>query len=425
MLIANGMIPASAWLSLAALLFAARIGGGLARRLRQPPVTGEVAVGIVIGNLDLLGWDVGPPWIGLPLEFLAELGLVLLLFQAGLDSSLAQMRKVVGRAGRVAGIGVVVPIALGAGLMELWMPETSMKHHLFVGAALAATSVGITVRVLGDVGASDRDETRILVGAAVIDDVIGLVLLSVLLAMGETSAGGLVWDTVQIIAAALGFLIASVTVGRSVVPRVLGATLRPQTRVETGLVAFGLCLAYAGLSALAGLAAIVGAYAAGLVLEDAHVKRIGGTVEDVADFARPLTAFLAPAFFVYVGLSVDLSLFSSSVLSLCLALTAVAILGKLVAGAGAGKSVDRTVVGLGMIPRGEVGLVFANAGVAIIVDGRPIVDPPTYAAIVVMVLLTTIVGPALLSRRIERQKNGVLPGRPSHTEATEGSRTPQ
>lgn len=176
---------------------------------------------------------------------------------------------------------------------------------------------------------------------------------------------------------------------------------------------------------MAGLAAIVGAYAAGLALEDAHVKRIGGTVEDVAYFARPLTAFLAPDFFVYVGLSVDLSLFSSSVLSLCLALTAVAILGKLVAGVGAGKSVDRTVVGLGMIPRGEVGLVFANAGVTIIVDGRPIVDPPTYAAVVVMVLLTTIVGPALLSRRIERHKNDVHHGRPDHTEATEGSRTPQ
>lgn len=400
----GAMTSGATWLALAGVVLGAKIGGSVARMLRQPAVLGEVTVGILLGNAAVVGVDLSPGHIaGFPLQFLAELGLVLLLFEAGLESSLSDMRRIALRASLVASIGVGVPIVLGVGLMELWMPDTSLTHHLFVGAALAATSVGISLRVLKDVNASDNVEAKVIVGAAVIDDILGLVLLSVLIALASGPANQVGETIGSVVTLALVFLVGAVLFGRHVAPRLLGAIFRFRTAGGAGLLSVSMCLAFAGTGAMAGLAAIVGAYAAGLVLEDVHVRTMGGNaVGDVADFVRPLTALLGPIFFVYVGLSVDLTVLSAEALALAAALTAAAILGKVAAGLGAVRSAaDPWAVGLGMVPRGEVGLVFAGVGLQLKVDGVSLIDPVSYAAIIMMVLLTTMLGPPLLAARLE------------------------
>jgi Kef-type K+ transport system membrane component KefB len=314
------------------------------------------------------------------------------------------MRKVAPQSGLVAIIGVVAPMGLGYGTSYLVMPEANPSLHLFIGATLCATSVGITARVLKDLNAMDRTETRIILGAAVIDDVLGLVVLAVVSAIAMQGTFPDALGLTKIIGLAAGFLIGSLLLGAYVMPGFFRASSRLQTTGVLGAISIGLCLLLSGLSALAGLAAIVGAFAAGLILDEVHVQPFGKkSKHDLSELVAPIVAVVAPIFFVRTGMLVELGGVTVDALLLALGLTAVAIVGKLVAGLGVrGSTGDRMAVGIGMVPRGEVGLIFANVGVAITVDGVPLIEPGVYVAVVLMVMLTTVVTPPWLAARLRK-----------------------
>ncbi|MBW2464015.1 MAG: cation:proton antiporter, partial [Deltaproteobacteria bacterium] len=358
----HGPSPAL-WLTLAAFLLVAKLGAETALRLKQPPVLGELMAGILLGNLTLFGVDV---FAHVPedsiIEFLAEFGVVLLLFQVGLESTLTEMKKVAPQSGLVAIIGVVAPMGLGYGTSVVLIPDGSQSLHLFIGATLSATSVGITARVLKDLNAMNRVETRIILGAAVIDDVLGLIVLAIVSAI---AASGTMPDAVGvaiIFGKSFGFLIGALILGAYVMPGFFRASSKLKTPGVLGAISIGLCLMLAGISAVAGLAAIVGAFAAGLILDEVHVQPFGKkSKHDLSEIVEPVVAVVAPIFFVRTGMMVQLAGTTMDALILAGALSVVAVIGKLVAGLGVrGSTADRLAVGIGMVPRGEVGLIFAN-----------------------------------------------------------------
>lgn len=394
---------AEVWLTLAAILLAAKAGGELAVRLKQPAVLGELCAGILLGNLTLLGIDTFAEAAAMPsVEFLANFGVVLLLFEVGLESTLTEMRKVAPQSGLVAIIGVVMPMGLGFGASYLLVPEGTTSLHLFVGATLCATSVGITARVLQGLNAMHRDESRVILGAAVIDDVLGLIVLAVV--AGLAASGEIDATQLAIISGlAAGFLIGALFLGAFVMPGLFRIASHLRSGGVLAAIAIGLCLLLAGASAAAGLAPIVGAFAAGLILDEVHVKPFGKhSKHDLAPLVAPIVAFMAPIFFVRTGMLVDLSGVSAQPLLLALALTVVAVIGKLFSGLGVRGKVDRMTVGIGMIPRGEVGLIFADVGRAIRVDGHPLIEPDIYMAVVLMVMGTTVIAPPWLAWQLKR-----------------------
>ena len=393
------------WLILAGMLLAAKLGGEIAVRLNQPAVLGELCAGIVLGNLYLVGVHtfVGAAEL-VPVEFLAELGVVLLLFEVGLESTLTEMRAVAPTSGLVAIIGVVVPMLLGYGV-SLWLiPEAPFSLHLFIGATLSATSVGITARVLKDLDAMARPETRVILGAAVIDDVLGLIVLAVVASIAEFGAVPGPMDLSIIIGLAAGFLVGALLLGAYIMPGVFRLASKLRTPDVLAAVAIGLCLLLAGVSGAAGLAPIVGAFAAGLILDEVHVRPFGHrSAHDLTEIIGPIVAVMAPIFFVRTGMMVQLGGIGTEPLLLALALTVVAVVGKLVAGLGVrGGTADKLTVGIGMVPRGEVGLIFANVGAGIQFEGKPLIAAGVYAAIVLMVMATTVVTPPWLAQRIRQ-----------------------
>lgn len=394
---------AEVWLTLAAILLAAKAGGEAAVRLKQPAVLGELCAGILLGNLDLMGVQAFAHAAEMSsVEFLANFGVVLLLFEVGLESTLTEMRKVAPQSGLVAIIGVVMPMAMGFGASYVLIPEGSTSLHLFVGATLCATSVGITARVLQSLNAMGRDESRIILGAAVIDDVLGLIVLAVV--AGLAASGGVDATQLAVISGlAGGFLIGALFLGAFVMPGLFKMASHLRSGGVLAAVAIGLCLLLAGASAAAGLAPIVGAFAAGLILDEVHVRPFGKhSKHDLAPLVAPIVSFMAPIFFVRTGMMVDLAGVSAQPLVLALALIAVAVVGKLLAGLGVRGKVDRMTVGVGMVPRGEVGLIFADVGRAINVDGQPLINPNVYMAVVLMVMGTTVIAPPWLAWQLKR-----------------------
>ncbi|MBW2546958.1 MAG: cation:proton antiporter [Deltaproteobacteria bacterium] len=393
------------WLILAGMLLAAKMGGEIAVRLNQPSVLGELCAGIVLGNLYVVGI---PTFEGaaqlVPVEFLAELGVVLLLFEVGLESTLTEMKAVAPTSGLVAIIGVVVPMLLGYGASLWLLPDAPFSLHLFIGATLCATSVGITARVLKDLNAMARPETRIILGAAVIDDVLGLIVLAVVASIAEFGAVPGPMDLAVIIGLAGGFLLGALLLGAYVMPGVFRLASKLRTPDVLAAVAIGLCLLLAGISGAAGLAPIVGAFAAGLILDEVHVRPFGHkSAHDLTEIIGPIVAIMAPIFFVRTGMMVELGGIGTGPLLLALALTVVAIVGKLVSGLGVrGNAIDKLTVGIGMVPRGEVGLIFANVGAGIQFEGEPLIEAGVYAAIVLMVMATTVVTPPWLAQRIRQ-----------------------
>lgn len=413
----------------AIILLVARLAS-LIERVGQPPVLGELLAGIVLGNLTLLGIHVFEPLQANEIiAFLAELGVVILLFQIGLESNVQAMQRVGGRAFGVAIIGVVIPFAAGTYLVgPLFLPDQSFNTHLFLGASLTATSVGITARVFRDLGRLQSPEARIVLGAAVIDDVLGLIILAVVSAIVSTGAVNLL-DIIVITLKGIVFLIGAILVGQAIAPPLGSAfsKLHTGTGMKFTLV-ISFCLIFAYLAQLVGLAPIVGAFAAGLVLDPVHfrtfadptvVAEVKATIRDaepalkrrllniieyhadrhVEDIIEPLGYFLVPLFFVMTGMAVNLeTLFDASVVLVALIITVVAFVGKLVSGVAAG-DVNRWIVGWGMAPRGEVGLIFAAIG-----SSLGVVTGEIFSIIVVMVILTTLLSPpilALLLRRAE------------------------
>jgi Kef-type K+ transport system membrane component KefB len=384
------------WLILAGMLLAAKLGGEIAVRLNQPAVLGELCVGIVLGNLYLVGihtFDGAAELV--PVEFLAELGVVLLLFEVGLESTLTEMRAVAPTSGLVAVIGVVAPMLFGYGVSLWLLPDAPFSLHLFIGATLCATSVGITARVLKDLDAMARPETRVILGAAVIDDVLGLIVLAVVASIAEFGAVPGPMDLSIIIGLAAGFLVGALLLGAYVMPGVFRVASKLRTPDVLAAVAIGLCLLLAGISGAAGLAPIVGAFAAGLILDEVHVKPFGRkSAHDLTEIIGPIVAVMAP---------IQLGGIGTEPLLLALALTVVAIVGKLVAGLGVrGGTADKFTVGIGMVPRGEVGLIFANVGAGIQFEGKPLIAAGVYAAIVLMVMASTVVTPPWLAQRIRQ-----------------------
>jgi Kef-type K+ transport system membrane component KefB len=391
-------------LALTIILLAAKLGADLAQRLKQPAVLGELAGGVLVGNLDLFGFA-GLDFIGTDpiVDALANLGVIVLLFEVGLESTLGQMARVGLSAFVVAVLGVVAPALLGFGVGVVLLPDHSVYVHLFLGATLTATSVGITARVLRDIGQSQSKEARVILGAAVIDDVLGLVALAAvsgIIAAADQGVAAELGPIALIIGKAVVFLGGSVGLGVLLTPFLY----RHAARMRGGGVLLGVSLAFcfflSWLAGVFGLAPIVGAFAAGLILEGAHYKPFVDKGEhQLEELIHPVSHFLAPVFFVVMGFRVDLATFAHvEVLGLALALTAAAVVGKQVCMLGVfDKSIRKLPVGIGMIPRGEVGLIFANIGLGLTVAGERIIDDGTFTAVVIMVILTTLLTPPALT----------------------------
>ena len=368
------------FLALAAALAAAKLLGELAERIGQPAVLGELVAGLLLGPsmLDLV--NPHDPAI----HIIAEIGVVILLFQIGLEIELKKMLGVGGAALTVACVGVAVPFVLGDLISRV--VGLAPLPALVTGAALTATSVGITARVFSDLGRLHDAESQVVLGAAVIDDVIGLIILGVvggLVGGAELSAGSVLGKT----AIAFGFLVGAVVVGRLIVPPLFDLIARVGRTSTIGPMALGLMFVTAVLAQVIGLAPIVGAFTAGLVLAPTR------HAESCRDGVTRLGHFFVPIFFVVVGAAVDVRTFADGhVLAIGGLITAAAIAGKLFSGYAAFWFPGRKfVVGVGMIPRGEVGLIFAQMGLT-----AKVLDAGLYAALTLMVMVTTFVTPPAL-----------------------------
>ena len=396
-------------LALAIILAVAKLGGDLAARVGQPAVLGELIAGVILGNVGLMGFT----WFDTiksdsTVDILARLGVIILLFEVGLESTVRDMMKVGLPSLFVALLGVITPFVLGWGVGALLLPDRSIYVHAFFGATLTATSVGITARVLRDLGRSQTPEARVILGAAVIDDVLGLVILAVVVAIiaaadtgQQLSSGQVLW----VLGKSVLFLFGALAVGLKLSPLLFG--LASQLRGHGVLLATALifCFALSYLASTIGLAPIVGAYAAGLILEKVHVSDFASRGEQqLEDLVRPIATFLVPVFFVLMGMHVDLLAFGQGeVLGLAALLTVAAIVGKLACALGAfGRSLDGLSIGIGMIPRGEVGLIFANIGLGLSVAGERIIDHGIFSAVVIMVIVTTMATPPALKWSLGR-----------------------
>jgi Kef-type K+ transport system membrane component KefB len=354
--------------------------------------------------LDPLRTDVG-------LSILAQIGVLFLLFSVGLQSDVQRMMAVGSSSLLVATLGVVAPMVLGFYVSSWFFPGHHPMTHWFVGATLTATSVGITARVLADLRRTDSREGRIILGAAVIDDVMGLIVLAVVAGIIQAADRGAAFAPVTvlwIVGKSLLFLIAAVVVGKWLSRRALRLASRLPGEGLLLSVPLIFCFGMAYLAGRSGLAPIVGAFAAGLVLDEAQFRELRrGETRSLHDLLQPIATFLVPVFFVLMGIRVDLGAFAQpGVLVFAVVLTLAAAIGKQACSLGVLEpGCDRLAVGLGMIPRGEVGLIFAAIGAGLTIAGERVVDNAVFSAVVIMVALTTLVTPPLLAWRL-RQLDG-------------------
>jgi Kef-type K+ transport system membrane component KefB len=375
-------------IALVIIWLTARLAAEAMERIGQTAVLGELLAGVVIG----------PGVLGLvreseALHALAELGVLILLFEVGLECDLEKLVKAGLQAMLVAVVGVVVPFAAGFGLMH-WLGHSALVA-VFVGATLTATSVGITARVLADLGRLQDTTASVVLGAAVADDILGLITLAVI--TGVAGAGGVSLAAVGLLGLkSVVFLAVALWIASRRAPGLVGLIDRLRARGALIVSALVFALALAAAADWIGLAAIIGAFAAGLILS--RTQRRAGLEERI----KPVADLLVPIFFVTVGMKVEpaqLNPFGEGTeLATALTLTALAIASKLAAGLGVYQTgVRRWPVGVGMIPRGEVGLIFAGTGLA-----AGVVTPSLYSALVVVVMLTTFVAPPWLKALYRR-----------------------
>jgi len=390
-------------LDLTLMLVMAKVAAEIFDRLHIPVVIGEIGVGIVLGP-SLLGWV----RTGDIVFFLAEIGVIILLAQVGMETDIDELRRV-GRSSLSVGmIGVAAPMAMG--YFAATALGESTNTALFVGAALTATSIGITARVFGDLRALSTPEARTVLGAAVTDDVLGLIILTVVTRIVQQ--GSVDFATVSsTIGLAIGFLVVAGFIGLVVFPTLLrriGTLSKSSSTIP--VVAIALVLAFSVLADLANLAPIIGAFVAGLGLRKVAVH------ERIERDLSSLGQIFVPVFFLYIGISTDLAaMLDGRVLLVALILSAIAIVGKLVSAFGAlGTTSDKLVIGFGMLPRGEVGLIFATIGLSV-----GALNDELYGSILVVVLLTTLIAPPLLRWRIGKS-TGVESHEPVTPEPPQG-----
>ena len=386
----------SLFLVLATMLVGAKLLGELAERIGQPAVLGELVAGVVLGG-SVLGVVPASGTAADVVRVFAELGVVLLLFEIGLETDLREMFRVGTASLSVAMVGVILPFALGF-VYWAYLPHAASggttdltTAAVFVGATLTATSVGITARVLSDLSRMNTQEARIIIGAAVIDDVIGLVILTVVSGMAA-GASVSAFGILRISAVAVGFLVIAVLVGRFAVPRLFDLVVRMRVRYVLLVFAFAFALGLSAVAAVAGSALIIGAFAAGIILSGTN------QFDTIEREVRPVASIFAPIFFVSVGASVNLRLLdptqegSAGLLGIAGALIVLAIAGKIAAGwAAPWVAYRRIVVGVGMVPRGEVGLIFADIG-----RRSGILNEAVFGAVLLMIMVTTFVAPPAL-----------------------------
>lgn len=368
-------------LALIAIFVAAKVFGEIAERLGQPAVLGELLGGVLIGVSGLRLVDPHDVTIHL----LSELGVILLLFVIGLETDLKKLMRVGASATAVAVVGVALPLLGGIAFGRLL--GMGMMVSVFLGASLTATSVGITARVLSDLGHLQDDESQIILGAAVVDDIIGLVLLTL---CGTLAQGGelTVWGVGRIVLIAFGFVVLAIVIGARLAPMLIRAIDR--INMARGLFFASIVFAFllAWIAQLVGSAIIIGSFAAGLVLARTHRGK------DIMREVHDLSQFFVPIFFVVVGAAVDVRAIDRQFILIGLGLTAVGVLGKVAAGYVVWKKdVKRLVIGVGMIPRGEVGLIFAQIGLS-----TKLLSAGLYSAVALMIMLTTFIAPPLLRR---------------------------
>ncbi len=411
---ANDLLP-MVLAGLAVMLLTAKIAGELFERFGQPAVLGELIAGIILGNLMLVGFPAAE-WIKTDgvIAGLAQIGVILLLFEVGLESDLGEMLEVGWSSLFVALAGVIVPFFLGWGVSAYFLPAESRLVHIFIGAVLCATSVGITARVLKDMGKLRLRESRIILGAAVIDDVVGLLILATVVGAVAAAASGASLSVVHVVwlaAKAVIFFVGAFIVGRYLMPSLFRGAGKLEGRGVLLVLSIAFCFALSWLATKVELAAIVGAFAAGLVLEDVHFKSFTDRGErDLRQLLEPVTTFLVPIFFVLMGMKVDLRVFGQlKLLGFALVLTIAAIAGKQICSlAVMERRLNRLAIGVGMIPRGEVGLIVAGIGATLMLPNAagtmvPVVNSATFAAVVIMVVITTLVTPPLLKLTLSRK----------------------
>jgi len=413
LLVAALLLPSLAWangaseeftrtsLALILMITLADASGLLFERFGMPNLVGEISAGILLGNLALVGIDFNFSALLRESQFMtysSELALVLLLFLVGLESDMKDMLRVGRNAAAVASAGVVLPVLLGLGAAKLMGIDGGLQGW-FVGAMLAATSVGITAKLLESHGVIQSHSAKVILGAAVIDDVLGIMLLAVLASI-STSGEFAFADLFLIIAKALLFFAGALFIGQRLMPEMVQMlALTKHASIWTGF-AFCLALGFAQLAAFAGLAPLIGAFVAGLLLDDVDF-RVGDTLQKhtLEELIRPISDILITIFFVGIGALVQLEVLLDPVMLLTIVvLTAIAVVTKGAAGfLVKGPGYDRLGIGFGMVPRGEVGLVFAAFAFA-----HGVFRTETYSALVMVVLLSTIIGPALLKPRLAR-----------------------
>lgn len=386
------------------ILGTAKVLGTAAKWIGQPAVLGELVAGVLLGS-SAFGW-VDPNQE--TLHLLAEIGVIFLLFEIGLETDLKKLLQVGGTATVVAIVGVVLPFALGYAACRFRGLEPLVAT--VVGATLTATSVGITARVLADLGRLQERESQIILGAAVLDDVVGLIILAV---VSKLSAGGTVsaLDVAWIAAVAFGFLIVTLLVGSWLVPLVVRWLVRPGDSALATALAVMLAFALAWLAHTCGSAMILGAFVAGLLLRKTSL------LHEIERGIAPLGHFFVPIFFVTIGAAVDLRTFNPMVAENQRSLWAggllivAAVVGKFLAGyAPFWIREKKSVIGVGMIPRGEVGLIFAQMGLA-----SKVFEPWLFSAVTLMVMVTTFITPPLL-RMLFPSSPGTLPTKPEGEE---------
>ena len=381
-------------LEIAIILLAAKIGAELMRRISQPAVIGELIAGLIIGSyaLGLLPHAQS----GDVISTLAELGIILLLFEVGLETNLKEFIELGKTSLLVAIVGVVAPFFLGFGFVYLIDSSAYVfEKALFVGAAMTATSVGITARVFADLGALKTKEAKTIIGAAVVDDIFGLIILTIVAGMlGGTGTIGRV-EVGIITAKALAFLLVSVVIGRKLSPTIFNFFRKvpsPGTFV-TG--SFLFAIVFGAAAHFVGLHPIVGAFAGGIVAGESDMTK------RIREEMKPLYYILVPIFFVYTGSEIDISLLTTgAVFFYGVVISVLAFIGKYLSALGAlGKGMNTSLIGIGMVPRGEVGLIFVAVATSTFSE---IIGPEIVAAIVWMVINTTLIAPILLNRILKK-----------------------